>query len=302
MSEAPHESPVKTPGQLIALIIASFAIPIALIVLFATYANHAFRAGAGTDALSDDQVARRIAPIAQVDVKDANAPRTYKTGEEVYKAVCVTCHGTGAAGAPKFGNKDDWAPRIAQGFDTLLKTALAGKGAMPPRGGTNPDDVSDYEIARAIVYMANNDGANFPNRPHRPPTRRSPPAARPAHRAPPTRPARRSPPRRPRSPRFRRQAKTGSRADERRRRLGRQGAVHAGLPGLPRSRRAGRAEIRQQGRLGAAPEGLDGHRLQLRAARQGRDAAERRVERVGCRREGGRRLHGQRSEITYAAR
>ncbi|MDN7907668.1 c-type cytochrome [Burkholderia diffusa] len=162
MSEAPHESPVKTPGQLIAVIIASFAIPIALIVLFATYANHAFRSGAGTDALSDEQVAARIAPLAKVDVKDANAPRTYKTGEEVYKAVCVTCHGTGAAGAPKFGNKDDWAPRISQGFDTLLKTALSGKGAMPPRGGTNPDDVSDYEIARAIVYMANNDGANFP--------------------------------------------------------------------------------------------------------------------------------------------
>jgi cytochrome c5 len=111
--------------------------------------------------LSDQQVAARIAPIAQVEVKDANAPRTYKTGEEVYKAVCVTCHGTGAAGAPKFGNKDDWAPRIAQGYDTLLKTALSGKGAMPPRGGTNPDDVSDYEIARAIVYMTNNAGANF---------------------------------------------------------------------------------------------------------------------------------------------
>lgn len=162
MSEAPHESPVKTPGQLIAVIIASFAIPIILIVLFANYANHAFRSGAGTDALSDEQVAARIAPLAQVDVKDANAPRTYKTGEEVYKTVCVTCHGTGAAGAPKFGNKDDWAPRISQGFDTLLKTALAGKGAMPARGGTSPDDVSDYEIARAIVYMANNDGANFP--------------------------------------------------------------------------------------------------------------------------------------------
>ena len=162
MSEAPHESPVKTPGQLIAVIIASFAIPIILIVLFANYANHAFRSGAGTDALSDEQVAARVAPLAKVDVKDANAPRTYKTGEEVYKAVCVTCHGTGAAGAPKFGNKDDWAPRISQGFDTLLKTALAGKGAMPPRGGTSPADVSDYEIARAIVYMANNDGANFP--------------------------------------------------------------------------------------------------------------------------------------------
>ncbi|KVE26541.1 cytochrome C [Burkholderia singularis] len=161
MSEAPHEAPIKTPGQLIAVVIASFAIPIAIIVLFASYANHAFRTGAGTDGLSDDAVAKRIAPVAQVSVKDANAPRVYKTGEEVYKAVCVTCHGTGAAGAPKFGDAAAWAPRIAAGYDEVLHIALTGKGAMPPRGGTNPDDYSDYEIARAVVYMANQGGAKF---------------------------------------------------------------------------------------------------------------------------------------------
>ncbi|AIO65844.1 c-type cytochrome [Burkholderia oklahomensis] len=161
MSEAPHGAPIKTPGQLIAVVIASFAIPIAVIVLFATYANHAFRTGAGTDGLSDEAVAKRIAPIAQVDVKDANAPRVYKTGEEVYKAVCVTCHGTGAAGAPKFGDAAAWAPRIAAGYDEVLHIALTGKGAMPPRGGTNPDDYSDYEVARAVVYMANQAGAKF---------------------------------------------------------------------------------------------------------------------------------------------
>ncbi|ABO04076.1 cytochrome c family protein [Burkholderia pseudomallei 406e] len=136
-------------------------IPIAIIVLFATYANHAFRTGAGTDGLSDEAVAKRIAPLAQVDIKDANAPRVYKTGEEVYKAVCVTCHGTGAAGAPKFGDAAAWAPRIAAGYDEVLHLALTGKGAMPPRGGTNPDDYSDYEIARAVVYMANQGGAKF---------------------------------------------------------------------------------------------------------------------------------------------
>lgn len=161
MSEAPHGAPIKTPGQLIAVVIASFVIPIAIIVLFATYANHAFRTGAGTDGLSDEAVAKRIAPLAQVDIKDANAPRIYKTGEEVYKAVCVTCHGTGAAGAPKFGDAAAWAPRIAAGYDEVLHLALTGKGAMPPRGGTNPDDYSDYEIARAVVYMANQGGAKF---------------------------------------------------------------------------------------------------------------------------------------------
>ncbi|CAJ8987829.1 cytochrome c family protein [Burkholderia pseudomallei] len=161
MSEAPHGAPIKTPGQLIAVVIASFVIPIAIIVLFATYANHAFRTGAGTDGLSDEAVAKRIAPLAQVDIKDANAPRVYKTGEEVYKAVCVTCHGTGAAGAPKFGDAAAWAPRIAAGYDEVLHLALTGKGAMPPRGGTNPDDYRDYEIARAVVYMANQGGAKF---------------------------------------------------------------------------------------------------------------------------------------------
>ncbi|CAJ4862593.1 cytochrome c family protein [Burkholderia pseudomallei] len=161
MSEAPHGAPIKTPGQLIAVVIASFVIPIAIIVLFATYANHAFRTGAGTDGLSDEAVAKRIAPLAQVDIKDANAPHVYKTGEEVYKAVCVTCHGTGAAGAPKFGDAAAWVPRIAAGYDEVLHLALTGKGAMPPRGGTNPDDYSDYEIARAVVYMANQGGAKF---------------------------------------------------------------------------------------------------------------------------------------------
>lgn len=62
MSEAPHGAPIKTPGQLIAVVIASFVVPIAIIVLFATYANHAFRTGAGTDGLSDEAVAKRIAP------------------------------------------------------------------------------------------------------------------------------------------------------------------------------------------------------------------------------------------------
>src|SRR3984893_594149 len=161
MSEAPHGVPIKTPGQLIAAIIAGFAIPIVVIVLLAVYVNNTTRTGAGTDSLSDAAVAARIAPVAQVDIRDANAPRVYKTGEQVFKAVCTTCHTAGVAGAPKFGNAGDWAPRIAEGYDTLLHNALTGKGAMPARGGTSPDDYSDFEIARAVVYMANDGGAKF---------------------------------------------------------------------------------------------------------------------------------------------
>ncbi|MDR6421051.1 cytochrome c5 [Paraburkholderia phenoliruptrix] len=162
MSEAPHGAPIKTPGQLIAAVIAGFAVPIVIIVLLAYYVDNSTRTGAGTDSLSEAEVTSRIKPIAQVEIRDTNAPRVYKTGEEVYKAVCSACHASGAAGAPKFTNTADWAPRISQGFDTLLHTALTGKGAMPPRGGTSPDDYSDFEIARAVAYMANNSGASFP--------------------------------------------------------------------------------------------------------------------------------------------
>ncbi|NKJ47349.1 cytochrome c5 family protein [Burkholderia sp. SG-MS1] len=162
MREAPHGAPIKTPAQLVAAIIAGFAVPIVIIVLLAVYVDNSTRTGAGTDSLSEAEVTARIKPLAQVEIRDANAPRVYKSGEEVYKAVCSACHASGTAGAPKFTNTADWAPRIAQGFDTLWHTALAGKGAMPPRGGTSPDDYSDFEIARAVAYMANNSGASFP--------------------------------------------------------------------------------------------------------------------------------------------
>ena len=165
MSEAPHGAPIKTPGQLIAAVIAGFAVPIVIIVLLAYYVDNSTRTGAGTDGLSDAAVDARTAPLAKVDIRDANAPRVYKTGEEVYKAVCSACHAAGAAGAPKFTNTADWAPRIAEGFDTLWHNALVGKGAMPARGGTSPDDYSDYEIGLAVAYMANNAGAKFADPP-----------------------------------------------------------------------------------------------------------------------------------------
>jgi cytochrome c5 len=159
MSEAPHGAPIKTPGQLIAAVIAGFGIPVAIIILLAVYVNNSTRTGAGTDI--EQSVKERIAPAAQVDIRDANAPRVYKTGEEVFKAVCSACHATGTAGAPKFGDAGAWAARIGEGYDTLLHNALNGKGAMPARGGTSPDDYSDFEIARAVVYMANGSGGKL---------------------------------------------------------------------------------------------------------------------------------------------
>ncbi|MCA3185994.1 MAG: cytochrome c5 family protein, partial [Cupriavidus sp.] len=156
-----HESPIKTPKQLIAVVIAAFLVPIIVIILLVNFVGHGTREGAGSSQ-SIEAVNTRIAPVASLEIKDPNAPRVFKTGEQVYKEVCAACHATGAAGAPKYGTAGDWTARIGQGFDGLLKSVLNGKGAMPARAGTSPDDLSDYELARAVVYMADAGGAKFP--------------------------------------------------------------------------------------------------------------------------------------------
>lgn len=101
----------------------------------------------------------RIKPVAQLAALDANAPKVEKSGQEVYDAVCTSCHTPGALGAPRFDNKGDWAGRLGQGYDTLIKHAIEGIRQMPARGGDG--DLSDIEVARAVAYMANSAGANF---------------------------------------------------------------------------------------------------------------------------------------------
>jgi cytochrome c5 len=76
-------------------------------------------------------------------------------GEKVYKTTCSICHATGAGGAPNFGSKPDWEPRIAQGKDTLYTHALNGftgtKGTMPPKGGNA--SLPDEDVKAAVDYM-----------------------------------------------------------------------------------------------------------------------------------------------------
>jgi cytochrome c5 len=156
-----HESPIRTPKQLIAAIAAAFLIPIICIVLLVQYVTSHHTEAAGSDAQSPEAVATRIMPISNVNftLKDVNAPRVLQTGTEVYKAVCSACHTTGAAGAPKLGDTAAWSARIAQGYDLLVTHAIGGIRAMPAKGG-NPD-LDDVEVARAVAYMGNQAGAKF---------------------------------------------------------------------------------------------------------------------------------------------
>jgi cytochrome c5 len=112
---------------------------------------------------ADEEAANvRIQPVAKVKLAPAASGGAQasgnRSGEELYKAVCGACHDTGVAGSPKTGDKAAWAPRIGVGLDILVKTAKAGKNAMPPKGGS---DATDEELARAIVYMTGKSGANF---------------------------------------------------------------------------------------------------------------------------------------------
>jgi len=107
-----------------------------------------------------NKVDENIKPVAVVDLAAADAgAKTEKSGEEVVKAVCSMCHGAGLMNAPKIGDKGQWQPRIAQGYDTLVKHALEGIRSMPARGG-NPA-LTDAEVAGAVKYMANAAGAKF---------------------------------------------------------------------------------------------------------------------------------------------
>ena len=111
-----------------------------------------------TAALS--KVEENIKPVAMVEVATAGAAgATEKSGEEVVKAVCAMCHAAGLMNSPKIGDKAQWQPRIAQGYETLVKHAIEGIRSMPARGG-NPS-LTDNEVASAVAHMANASGANF---------------------------------------------------------------------------------------------------------------------------------------------
>jgi cytochrome c5 len=153
-----HTGPIKTPKQLAWAVLFAFVVPIILIILLANYVSTAAKPAAGTGALEGEAVAARIAPVGHVEVKDANDVASLKTGEQVYQAQCAACHASGAAGAPKLGDVAAWGPRIKTGVEALLASALKGKGAMGAQGG---GDFSDFEIHRAVVYLANSAGGKL---------------------------------------------------------------------------------------------------------------------------------------------
>jgi cytochrome c5 len=156
-----HESVIRTPKQLIVAVAGFFLVIVIGIILLVSFVTNTHTAGAGSDSQTAAAVNARIAPIAAegFTLRDSSAPKVLQDAKSVYTAVCAACHDSGLAGAPKIGDVGGWSARITQGDETLVKHAIAGIRAMPPKGG-NPD-LDDVEVARAVVYMANRSGAKF---------------------------------------------------------------------------------------------------------------------------------------------
>lgn len=151
-----HAGGTKWSKPLVVSVFFSLLVPIA-VVGGLIYSATAERKPMSSPADVEFATAARLQKIGAIQLGEAS--HEPKTGEQVFQGRCSACHGTGAAGSPKFGDAAAWAPRIKSGFDALLLSALKGKGNMSPQGG---GDLNDLEIARGVVYMANAGGAKFP--------------------------------------------------------------------------------------------------------------------------------------------
>ncbi len=149
-----HAEPAHSTSKKVSTLVFLLVVPVLTVgAMIAYYKSHE-RAPMGS--LSEEEVTARIQKVGTLQL--GQSKRELKSGEEVFKAQCGTCHAAGLVGAPKFGDAGAWGVRVKTGYEALLTSALKGKGAMTAQGG---GAFSDYEVARAVVYMANAGGAKF---------------------------------------------------------------------------------------------------------------------------------------------
>ena len=172
-----HSSLIKTPKQLIVVIVLAFLVPVFGIIMIVELATGGLKIDPKSSAMSEEAVARRLKPVGEVVIGEAGAPvpataakSTATTdapaqiaaaaakpaggaadGKKIYDTVCAMCHAAGVGGAPKTGDKAAWKPRIAQGKDALYASAIKGKNLMPPKGGAV--SLPDADIRAAADYL-----------------------------------------------------------------------------------------------------------------------------------------------------
>ena len=174
-----HSSLIKTPQQLFVVVLLSFVVPVAAILLLVKLITGGMHIDPDSTAMSEEAVASRLKPVGEVRmVGDAEiaasgeavvattptpaepmsvaaAPAAATSGagagEQVFNSVCQTCHAAGLAGAPKTGDTVAWQPRIAQGIEVLYASVINGKGVMPAKGGAVGSP--DADIRAAVDLM-----------------------------------------------------------------------------------------------------------------------------------------------------
>ena len=170
-----HVPLIKTPKQLIIVVVLAFAVPITLIVMLTQLITSGPDMSKNNPALSDEAIAKRLQPVGTVVVDPsqpqpqpdapvavaaapapgAAAPAAAKAdagkGKSVYDSTCAVCHAAGVAGAPKAGDKAAWAPRLKTGMEALYASSLKGRNAMPPKGGNL--SLADADVKAAVDYM-----------------------------------------------------------------------------------------------------------------------------------------------------
>lgn len=173
-----HASPIKTPRQLLIVVLLAFAVPITLIVMLTQLVTSGGDRSKDNPALSEEAIAKRLKPVGEVVVDPSQAATTdaavavpaptaaapvtgakpaatQKTdaakGKLVYETTCMVCHAAGVAGAPKAGDKAAWTPRMKSGMSALYASSIKGKNAMPPKGGNLA--LSDADVNAAVDYM-----------------------------------------------------------------------------------------------------------------------------------------------------
>ncbi|MDE2366760.1 MAG: cytochrome c5 family protein [Betaproteobacteria bacterium] len=168
-----HSSVIKTPKQLITVIVAAFVFPVLIIMMLGHLATGNTSVDRDSPAFSDQAVAKRLKPVGtlvlasdvpQPEVNSAagavvaaSMPAPAAASGEgdkiktIYTTSCAACHGTGAAGAPKLGDKAAWAARIKAGNESLYNSAIKGKNAMPAKGGNV--SLSDADVKSVVDYM-----------------------------------------------------------------------------------------------------------------------------------------------------
>ena len=168
-----HSSLIKTPIQLLTVVLAAFLFPVVIIFLLAQLVTGDMDVDHSSPAYSDEAVAERLDPVGELVLASDSPPieaqptdepdgaaaeataLAVDAGEEkieaIYAASCAACHATGAGGAPKLGDKAAWSARIQAGSEALYDSAIKGKNAMPPKGGNA--SLSDADVMAVVDYM-----------------------------------------------------------------------------------------------------------------------------------------------------